>query len=183
MTSLHGKVLRLNRTFLLENLCLCELLYSGLHENNILTDTMLEEIQVGGSTEYYRFLHYRFCATRSLCNSLVTCQRYQLFFHQISLPTLTRIVQCHTISETILIFHFIGTVYFITHLHVLLKSYAFVQQAIATVRGRITKMLTMLTKRGPKAFDTFIKVLLNTSQPHVAKKLRVTEGMEWKSIN
>ena len=42
--------------------------------------------------------------------------------------------------------------------------------------GQVTKMLTMLPKRGPKAFDKFINVLLNTSQDHVATKLRVTEG-------
>ena len=93
MTTLHKKVLRLNRTFLLENLFLCEVFYSELSVNDLLTDKMLEEIQVCGSTEYYRFLHYRFCATCSSCNSLVICQRHQLFFHQISLPTLTRIAQ------------------------------------------------------------------------------------------
>ena len=124
-----------------------------------------------------------FCVTCSSCNTLGICQRYQLFFHQISLPTLTRIAQYHIICETILIFHFIVTVYFITNLHVLLKLYAFVQQAIATESGRIRKMLTMLPKRGPKAFDMFIKVLLSTSQPHVAKKLRVTEGMKWKCLS
>ena len=78
MTWIHKKVIRLNSTFLLENIFLCELFYSGLHENDILTDEMREEIQVGGSTDYYHFLHYCF-----LCDM----QFVQYFGHMPKVPT------------------------------------------------------------------------------------------------
>ena len=59
----------------------------------------------------------------------------------------------------------------------LLRLCTRVPQACDTPHARIERMLKMLPRRGSDAYDKFIKVLLSMSHGHVAKKLRVTEGM------
>jgi len=58
-----------------------------------------------------------------------------------------------------------------------------VPQACDTPQERIVKMLKMLPKRGSDTYDKFIKVLLSVSHGHVAKKLRVTEGIYYLHYN
>ncbi|KAI0215774.1 hypothetical protein LSAT2_032163 [Lamellibrachia satsuma] len=95
MSDLHRHVLRKNQRYLLNNIIINEDFYAELINNDLINDSMLEDIRV-----------------------------------------------CRMDSE------------------------------------KIARLLDMLPRRGPRAFDNFVTVLLKTSHPDPAKKLKASEATE-----